>query len=276
MNSNYKCISCGGSAEPNQEKKYFCLECGLLMTGNLSSLDYGSAYVEDNFLYSLHIKQLNYFQNKANPLTKLIPFERRLISLISTRPKNSQVVDLGCGTGRFLRAIESVGFNATGFEVANILVEKLCQHGRDVRQGGISDFVASEINSNIVTLLEVVEHLPNPGEQIYQIYQEKSPQLLCVVVPAWDVRRKFDSSFLKHDKPPNHLTWWSEVALLKLMRSPGYKIRVEEILESRRSILGHILRNNFIFSSATILEWIKAIIKPPVFWYLGVAEKDEN
>jgi SAM-dependent methyltransferase len=265
------CISCNSTRLVLTGGVLECVECTLRMAADMHTLDYESSYNEDASLYGEHIKSLNRFQSSTVPLHRLLPFEYRIIELLQQASNVQSLVDLGCGTGRFLRAAENIGLNAAGFEVASILVNELRRHGRHVEKGGIDEFIASDSQADAVTLLEVVEHLSNPGAAIASILNRKSPRMLFVVVPDWAKRRRFDSRFAAHDVPPNHLTWWNRESLAKLLDHQGYEVRVEEVAEIRRSLLGHIFRNRSAPSPASIVDWAHALAVPPAFWLLGTA-----
>ena len=273
MSAERTCVSCNGKCNLLGGGIVSCANCELRMAADMRTLDYDSSYCEDASLYGEHIKSLNRFQSAADPLRYLIPFERRIIDSLRQTGDLRSVVDLGCGTGRFLRAAESLGLQACGFELASILVEELRRHGRAVERGGIDAFMQSDARPDAITLLEVVEHLTSPGPAITSLLAEKRPRTLFVVVPDWSVRRHFDTRFAEHDVPPNHLTWWNCTSLTKLLEYPGYEVSVEPIAEARRSLLGHIVRNRTKPAPATIPEWVRALASPPTFWLLGTARR---
>lgn len=265
-----KCVSCNGETL-HEDDCFVCEKCGLRMASDMHTLDYDLSYTKDDSLYGEHIKHLNRFQSTRNPLEHLIPFESRIVEFLQNDSGLKSIADLGCGTGRFLRAAEHIGLNAIGFEIASILVKELQKHGRDVKQGGINEFISSNIKSDVITLLEVVEHLAEPRKSISSILNLKHPKLVFVVVPEWKTRRHFDSNFASHDVPPNHLTWWSKQSLGELLAHPDYEVHVEEVAESRRSLLGHIFRNEHNSMEVGFFEWVRALLSPPPFWLLGIA-----
>jgi hypothetical protein len=170
-----------------------------------------------------------------------------------------------------LRAAESTGIHSTGYEIVPEICEKLTRYGRRVLQGGYADFVQSDIEADAVAMLEVLEHLPQPRETVKTILTSKHPRYFFAVVPDYRERRRFDTSFGRHDVPPNHLTWWCERSLAKVLMHPGYQITVVQVQEQRTSILRNILRGDISTSTTPLPEWITAVISPPSFWYLGVA-----
>lgn len=245
-----------------------------------SPINYASTYTEQDSLYAEHLKSIDRFHrcSPAKLSHLLLPFESRLLTRICLNTACSSLIDLGCGTGRFLRAAKNEFSDSRGYEFADVLVQKLNGYGMRVRQGGIEDFLASQDRADAISLLEVVEHLTEPGKLIGAIFKQKSPQLLAVVVPAWDTRRRYDKRFAEHDCPPNHLSWWDEKSLHTLLGQSGYRVTIESIAETRLNLLKYLIRNFRVANdSATYLEWAHAFIAPPTYWLLGIAERvDEN
>lgn len=75
------------------------------------------------------------------------------ISMILDIMKNPQVVDFGCGHGSFVTAMKQSGINAFGYDKFN---EKF----NTLPKG----------NTDIVTMIEVVEHLAHPFEEFKLVY----------------------------------------------------------------------------------------------------------
>jgi SAM-dependent methyltransferase len=271
-----QCIGCGSQSLALVQGRTVCQDCSLEFDIHEQGLNYASAYSDDESLYAQHFQSLDRFQ--AESLDKLhsslLPFEASVCDLMGANEYKS-IVDLGCGTGRFLRAVGAVIPSAKGYELANTLVDRLKWHGRNVTKGGIDEFLAAPETPDAITLFEVVEHLQSPGHFMRQILEIKSPKMLAIVVPEWATRRTFDLQFASHDVPPNHLSWWSPQALKSMLQCPGYTIRVQVIPEKRMSMLKHFLRNlRWGSNSASWLQWFKAILNPPVFWLLAIAEKN--
>jgi SAM-dependent methyltransferase len=244
------------------------------MAASMMVMNYGDAYEDDASLYGEHLRALDRFQTAPTLEDLLLPFERIIVEELRSKGCGLRsLVDLGCGTGRFLRAAEMSGVDAQGFEVAAVLSKRLLGHGRRVHRGGIDEFLASDLRPDAISLLEVVEHLPAPLDAITRLLQTKAPRTLFVVVPDWQTRRHFDARFAQHDEPPNHLTWWNERALSSLLGRAGYGVTVEPVPELRRSLLGHIARNRRKPAPATAIEWLGALVSPPPFWLLARAER---
>ena len=77
-----------------------------------------------------------------------------------------EVLDVGCGLGQFVEVANRCGWKAEGLELSRGAVDFALRHGLAVRD---LDFFSEEIKANsydLVTLFEVIEHVPNPSEFI--------------------------------------------------------------------------------------------------------------
>ena len=276
MSDKQNCIGCGSSQLTTVNESFNCKTCGLLFARRGSTLDYASVYTEDTGVYQNHYKVLDHFQTTKQLLKKLLPFEEMIIKIVRNRQDIKLFVDLGCGVGRFLRALQIVGQSAIGYELSQQLVDRLRGHGRDVRQGAVDEFLEHGQMADAISMLEVIEHVPNPGDMVARILHEKKPKFMFVVVPDWSIRRKFDSQFALHDVPPNHLSWWSAQSLQRLMEHEGYSTTVSAVKEKRRSVVGNFLRNPNRMTFKSIFTLLQALVSPPTFWLLGVATRNEN
>jgi hypothetical protein len=153
------------------------------------------------------------------------------------------------------------------------LVQKLRAYGLNAHNGDLQSFLDSDQTVDIITLLEVIEHLQYPGKAVRKIFSLKQPTYLIIVVPASYTRRLYDKNFSTHDRPPNHLSWWSNQSLGHLLDEDGYKVSIIPIAERRKSLIGHYIRNKDWFHIKDLRLLLKGLISPPIFWYLGIAEK---
>jgi len=276
MSASAGCISCGSPRLQAQLSILHCTDCGLRFAAQGDTLDYARAYTEDAEVYPGHFRVLERMQTLRNLDRQLLPFERIIRDEVRSRGDVRSFMDLGCGIGRFLRALRLSGLIAAGYELAAPVVERLRAHGLDVTCGSVEAFLGNARQADAISLLEVVEHLPHPGPLIERLLQQKKPRLLFVVVPDSDTRRQYDRNFAEHDQPPNHLSWWTVPALHALLARPGYRVRVQAVPEKRRSLVGHFLRNPQRYSVSALMLLVRGLVRPPAFWFLGVAERQDT
>ena len=106
----------------------------------------------------------------------------RLKKLTKTIPKPT-LFDIGAGSGVLLEEAKSLGIEAEGIEPSRWLVKEGQKHGIKINVGSLP---SSEITGqyDIVTLVDVLEHVPNPVELLRQAKTILKPNgLLFVVTP---------------------------------------------------------------------------------------------
>jgi 2-polyprenyl-3-methyl-5-hydroxy-6-metoxy-1,4-benzoquinol methylase len=90
-------------------------------------------------------------------------FYRSLKSLSGKIPAvGSKVLDIGTAGGAFLDAATKYGYDAYGMEPSHYLVDKGCERGLQIRQGTIESHTFEPNSFDMITLWDVIEHLPDP------------------------------------------------------------------------------------------------------------------
>ena len=121
--------------------------------------EFGSDY--DDELYSYYAKY-----DSADPadiydsLTELS--YQRVLAGLSAVTTIGRIVDVGCGKGDFVYAAQRLGYDVRGIDLAD---EALSVGRRFDLPVSKIDFLGSEIvdsSADLITMFEVVEHLPNP------------------------------------------------------------------------------------------------------------------
>lgn len=105
----------------------------------------------------------------------LVPFfERRLNVLAKQFPERGNLLDFGCAAGYFLQMAQSAGWNIAGVELSQTMAESV------TNLLGISittDIASCPVDSpfDVITLWEVIEHLPRPLETLHEFYVRLRP-----------------------------------------------------------------------------------------------------
>ena len=159
------------------------------------------------------------------------------------------ILDVGCGSGNFLRCMKEVGFKAFGIEPsASGSRYGRDSHGIELFHGMIEDYLKqnSSRRFDVITLLNVLEHLTQPVETVLQLRRTLAPDgVLAVVVP--DARfhdaigrfRRFlgvpdpylieqPTNLLSGFKLPDHLCSFQPETVTSLLRRCGFRVvRIE-------------------------------------------------
>jgi len=243
-----RCVACGSDALEHEREwlgyeLFECSRCGLSMTANpdYSRDRYVAAYAGDSdaatlpsdhgHIYTAPERRLS-LEVSAHvvPPPQLTPAERRAVSWIEQHgPLEGPVVDCGCGTGRFLRALERKHVPARGFELSPAVVEQLRAAGLDVVHGAAPDFPWNEETPPFaITFFEVLEHLPEPAAFLAPLRDRFPAAHVLASVPSPTRVAVLKGNRQLVDYPPNHFLRWTPSALEQFFLGLGYRrVRVE-------------------------------------------------
>lgn len=245
-----ECVACGSSQwDPVEEWHGFqivsCRECGLSFTLNPSYRPerYRDAYEgegdlpvpeEHAYVYIAPGERL-FLESVAFvvPPPRLTPAERTALAWIEgNAPKGATVIDCGCGSGRFLRALKRRGFRGVGVEISQSVVDALNRTGLTAISGKSPDFEWNGEPPFAITFFEVLEHIPQPMDMLTILHERFPTAAILASVPSPNcpgLLLKGERSL--SDYPPNHFLRWTPEALKHAFRRAGYRY-VEVILPS--------------------------------------------
>ena len=190
MNSDRKAIR-------RDLKKYVCLHCGLVRSGeNMGGQDLQKYYTHD---YKLNLRPEHYFYTHEGPISR----SKILCDWISTMGiqvwnKASHCLEVGAGAGmllqEFVHRFPGIVFDGTEFSTeATVLAQK---RGLSVHQGGLKDL--GDRKFDIIYSIGVIEHVPSPSEFLKEIHKHLVPGgWLFLCQPTQDVQ-SYDLFFFDH------------------------------------------------------------------------------
>jgi len=120
--------------------------------------------------------------------------------------RSASVLDIGAGTGAFVKAARSVGFEAYGYDVMPQSVAAL----GDLYDADVERFSA-------VTMWDSLEHMAHPGEWLARMRAES---WLFVSIPIFKSLSEIRDS--KHYRPGEHLYYVTADGLINWLRCYGF------------------------------------------------------
>lgn len=211
------CISCG-------EKKLFrmpefshanlvkCSKCSLVFGNKIPSSEDLFRYYGDYPRYT-----------QLSPIT--VKRYNELLDIFEKFRKTNNIIDLGCSNGLFLDLAKKRGWNVYGTEYD----PKCIEFGKNL---GITIFKTDELPATLfemefdmVTSFEVIEHINNPNQELELIKKLlRQGGATYITTPNFN---SFSRFLLQHKwnviEYPEHLTYYTSKTLHKLLVKHGFE-----------------------------------------------------
>jgi SAM-dependent methyltransferase len=109
---------------------------------------------------------------------------RRLLDVVGAQVTTGRLLDVGCGHGLLLDEARARGYETVGLEVSAASASfARQQYGLDIREQTLDELDDGE-RFDAITLIDVLEHLPDPVAAIQRCHELLAPKgVLCVVTP---------------------------------------------------------------------------------------------
>jgi SAM-dependent methyltransferase len=158
------------------------------------------------------------------PTPQLPVAERWVLGQIEAQvPRNSAVLDLGCGTGRFLSVLSRRSYRGIGIDPAEPVVSALRSLGYDAHVGSMPGLRWDGPTPAVVTLFEVLEHLVDPLAVLEELRTRFPAARVGASVPS-PFRAGLKRGRGQTDYPPNHFLRWTPSALQRVFERAGYRV----------------------------------------------------
>jgi len=189
---------------------YRCKSCKVVYLGG-----YKNKYVEE--LYSYYKKYTGMPKHEVyDELTR--KSYMKVLDLISSKIDGTCILDVGSGKGDFVEAAQNQGFDITGIELSKDAVDIANKFNLPVYNLDFFSDSIRESSKDIVTMFEVIEHVPDPVSFIRRAQAIVKPGgIIYITTPNYNsVDRKILGSRWGaiHRE---HLTYFTPATLLKLV-----------------------------------------------------------
>ena len=240
-----RCVACASlkwsvTEVRNGYELAVCSDCGLLFTVNpdykaeryLASYEGKSTegVLPEAYSYVYAGPQLRLeLEGRAYlcPPPRLTPAENLALRWVKAHiPSGVPVVECGCGTGRFLRALKNARLSGVGVELSAVTVQLLNRAGLKAVQGAAPGFPWENPEPFAIAFFEVLEHLPEPREIIEPLKKRFSRAVILGSVPC--PTGATAGTKAPTDSPPHHYLFWTQTALERIFGQLGYsKVTVQ-------------------------------------------------
>lgn len=161
---------------------------------------------------------------------------RTLSTLLHVGSGGAKLLDVGCSSGALLGSARRHGFEVEGVEPAAQAAEYARSTGLTVFQGYLQDACYPAESFGAVTLMEVIEHLPDPHALLKEAWRILKPNGVLVVGTgngaSWTVRLVGAGwGYLHVAQHGGHISFFNPNSLGALAKQCGFLV---ERIETRR------------------------------------------
>jgi 2-polyprenyl-3-methyl-5-hydroxy-6-metoxy-1,4-benzoquinol methylase len=207
---------------PGEFSVYRCSGCGTGVT---------DVAVTDDLLhqmYDSYYDTQNVIRQEAHPLHRR--YHATHVRRIAEYSKGRSLLDLGCGSGIFVKAARERGYDARGIDMSPASIE--C--GRklwnlDITCITIDDYLRNPENrekAEVVTMYSVLEHVTKPHDTLAEVrHLLADGGLLVAEVPNFSSyqARTFGAHWFNLDVP-RHLFHYSTEGLRRVVEDAGFEV----------------------------------------------------
>lgn len=228
------------------DRLFRCQRCGLIFVASRIK-DVDSHYSKDYFLE-------NYLDEKYRP--GRLNQARQRLKEIKEIQTGGRLLDIGCGTGDFLKIAGDSGYQAEGTEISSFAQECCQAQGLKVYLGNLAGLNLPRSSFDCITMWDIIEHLSDP-----KAYLKESRRLLReegllalktpnVTLELFKIIKLFNSiipqtSYLLH--PSKHIFYFTPETLGKLLELCGFQIlKVKKVDELKKKVYHKVLGKSLI------------------------------
>ncbi len=236
MNTIEKCVVCGSTSHhPFLELKDHmitqelftiveCENCGFHFTNPIPSIDkIGHYYQSEEYISHSSSRKglINWLYNVVRNRTL-----QQKVSWINNAVHGKRLLDVGSGTGHFLRVAQKKGFEGYGIEPDDE-ARRFAHKVNHVRSCDQAELYSLENNSvDVITMWHVLEHIYDLRKDLARMREILSPGgKMFVAVPnmnAYDARY-YEKFWAAYDVP-RHLYHFRQQDIAKLFLDMGFQL----------------------------------------------------
>lgn len=223
-----------------------CVECGFCYSNpRLKKAILESAYDDANeYADQVHgVPNHELYEEIGDIRTGL--FERHLVIIESFTPKG-RILDLGCGTGTFLKVAKGRGWRPYGLEIGNWARAAAERIGFHITIATLKEAQFPSEYFDVVYSHTVVEHLDDPLSElreIYRVLKNGGVMVACGIPNFGSLPIRLGKDDFLSNRPPGHLNYFKRNTLKMIVEKSGFKVlKLASVSMSRRNshLLGRV------------------------------------
>lgn len=272
MQRSNACLLCGSSDArvlyQTGEGVYFrCRRCGLVAVDPIP--DPGGMKQRAEYWANQHHKLEQKVAAHYSPQFQKIAFGPYLRRFENYR-KSGRILDVGCGIGGFVDAAQKAGWDAYGIDVSSS-VEVAQRRGLQVMRTTLDWAGFPESHFDVVTLFDVIEHIPDPQEMIRGAARVLRPDgcLFLLTPNQGSLLAKVLGARWEAVEPLDHIALYNRHTLTRLLAEFGCRpLRVQtldlNIMEFKKLVVAMSAARDRVSGQKKRRALIDLFLKVPV------------
>jgi len=219
----------GAPAHDGEFRVVECARCGhVYVNPRLPPSRLYEMYQEE-YWSSDRAKDFGYTAYLADADLYLRTYAMRSTVLDAYKPQPGRVLDVGCAAGFFLKVMHAKGWQTTGLEISQPMVDYAREQLLlpDMRRGDLLSADLPPASFDVITLWDVIEHLERPD-----LHLARARELLkddgVLLLETQDVSSRFARLMGKrwqHYKHEEHLYHFHPESLGRLLAELGFEVQ---------------------------------------------------
>lgn len=167
----------------------------------------------------------HYYDNAKFKLSDTVEKSlQKIVKTFETSRKTNNLIDIGFGEGGLLSVAEKNNWKCFGTELSPQSLKHGNERGWTVSQDALSDERFPKEGFDVVTMIELIEHIPNPDFFLKTAFSLLRPGgILFMTTPNI---KSINGRWLETDwsvvAPPEHITIWSPKGMKESLKRNGF------------------------------------------------------
>lgn len=202
---------------------YKCKTCDLLFISPLPK----SIEVYDESYFLGAEKGFGYINYDADKEPMIPVFNKYLDILAKMGVKEGNLLDVGAATGFFMNLAKKRGFDVVGVELSDFAAQKGRDNGLNIITGDLIPQKFQNEQFDVVTLFDVIEHVPNPKEIIVEVKRilKKGGLIVMNTPDAGSLWARFWGKNWQLVVPPEHVNYFNIKNLSNYLSKSGFEVK---------------------------------------------------
>lgn len=177
--------------------------------------------------------------------------------------KSASLLEVGCGSGKFLELSQKNGIRAIGLDITLTSVQQCKEKELEVYPSTLEEFIRSsdaERNKfDFVVSFHCLEHVDDPKALVKAMFSILKPTGSIFLSTPYSPMSFETSWFDPLNHPPHHMTRWNAKAYRELAKQLG--LRAEFIMPRASRLIDRVLSTlNYAWNSPTNMVGRRAIL----------------